>query len=173
MEKAELRVAVAKDVLASMRKYCAAPGTYIDPTHDALIAASKVADKGGKEVAQLLKKKCDVCAIGATFLSLVAIDNKYKFQVGNNLVGESFVYTPLGYQAKDRLRKVFSEEQLCLIESAFETVHFNDFYNLVQDKDLDDKVDRAVAFGEKYDDPDKRLRAIMRNIVKNEGTFIP
>lgn len=111
---------------------------------------------------KLAKKKrpCTVCALGACFLADVR--RRDNFSVNDEISRISIV---------DRLSEIFGEAQLDLIECAYEgdptyvgnretTAPFKEGYC-------------AVQFGEKHRSPDKRLRAIMRNIIANNGEFLP
>lgn len=142
---------------------------------------------------------CEVCAKGALFLAHV--DFKNKLTIGS-LVGNSFddeeVCSPL--------LKYFSQEQLDLIEIAFEGDFVNgecavdyewgtsfakkhglkrryddSLYSPYSGKQffLEDSpiIRRALKFSSKFKDDekyDKRvLLGIMRNIIRNDGVFIP
>jgi hypothetical protein len=60
-----------------------------------------------------------------------------------------------------------------LIESAFETARFSEKdYVLLSKKDLE-LLNSAINFGRGFGDDEERLLAIMKNIVKNKGTFKP
>ena len=68
------------------------------------------------------------------------------------------------------LNSLFSYSQLRLIEIAFERGlgAFKDY-----DYNLEPSTKRAAQFGRKFKTEKSRLRAIMKNIVENKGTFIP
>lgn len=68
-----------------------------------------------------------------------------------------------GTDIKNILSKYFDFDQLRKIERCFETQAQDEIY-------FDDK---ATQFARRYKNPKNRLRAIMLNTVKNEGTFIP
>jgi len=166
-QKQTLRIAVAKDVLKSLPMLNVEQGTYLEgDVPDALLA------KDSKTVAAALKKNCTVCALGACFVSLVAIDNKFKFSFADRKC------TDYGGNVDDngndmfaRLRKLFSPVQLALIESAFECRSMGD--DCALDYDAVNWLELAIMFGKEVEDDTNRLRAIMNNIVANKGLFIP
>lgn len=155
MTKKELRIAVAKDVLKSLRILLVTPGVYVKTVEVRPI--TNFISTNSQKSASNLQKHCKVCALGACFLSLVKIDNKFDFASNVEAVDEySFKrYVEPGALFR-RLEKVFSAPQLYLIEAAFED----------WDPDL-------VVFAPDITAPTDRLRAIMKNIIANDGTFKP
>lgn len=89
--------------------------------------------------------RCTCCALG----SLVVASCSLKDKSIHNM--ESFD------DCKDHLKKYFSTMQLNLIESAFE-----------YDYDCGYDFSKAAQLSDK-----KRLKMIMKNIIKNNGKFIP
>lgn len=164
LSKSEKRVLIAKDVIKAlnMRKLVAQHGTYMrvdDPKLKRTVLGNKqlsdVFDKATKK-----KDSCHVCALGACFVAGV--------QRFNNVVA-----TDIGYSAKteiddlnnddtmrDFLVDYFSMEQLHLIENCFES---SDAMELAPSgEDWKPKLEGT-----------ERMIAIMKNIVKNKGTFKP
>lgn len=160
-EKKELRIAIAKDVLKRLRgkKLIPLQGTYVRP-------ANRVFDLFDDEDSQQsqaqkhldkLTDGCRVCALGAMFCSYVALKNKAK--VFEFLNSDSF------YDVEYRLKQAFSYSQLELIEGAFEGTW-------IQRESQLENADEIMAFVDKYACPRERMRAIMKNIIKNDGTFV-
>lgn len=163
--KAEKRVEIAKDVIAQLKaeKFNAKTGTYVGLDEDI---------DGTKELQTELKKvkQCTVCALGALFLSDVRKNDACKgvdvdLGSGNDVDGFASRYID-EHRMRDRLGKLFSRKQMALIECAFELGM--DPQGLLKD----DEYERAARFGEKFDTSRDRLVGIMRNIIKNEGTFV-
>ena len=104
---------------------------------------------------------CKVCALGSLMLSEIRHTNNLKF---------SEVAGMLDYECEGhRLNKVFSETQQKLMELAFEGGHgYFDAYDCVSEK----VQERIEYFYEKYPDSADRLRAILKNVVKNGGKFV-
>jgi len=94
------------------------------------------------------EKNCKVCAMGACLLSYIRLYDNVK--VDDMLTAYSGISVDSMFIEKT-LRDVFSKEQLGLMEHEFEC---SDVYKSIED-------------------PKKRLRLIMLNIVKNNGTFAP
>lgn len=179
MSKAEKRVAIAEDVIAQIRceTYVPTSGTYVE-----INASSKAADKGfdvysmNTKPADLMMQEgmlsCNVCAKGAMFLSHVRKDvDSCTIDQARRGADERHI--------EHELTDLFSEEQLDMIEAAFEGQA--DFYTDNHGEDTDDDGDvlptdpgmKAERFAERYSDDQKRLIGIMRNIIKNKGTFKP
>lgn len=167
----KLRLAVAADVIASLKylEVYAGNGYILD------IDPSKLHfTKGSKVVAREIQKQgCEVCALGACVLSLVALDNDFDFLKASGESAENFNSLDLDH-FRDRLLEVFSPVQLCLIETAFERDEMGarDVDNLDSD-DLQPWLEAAIKFGNKFGYSSKRLRAIMKNILDNNGVFTP
>ena len=160
------RVAIAKDVLAQIaaRKYRATCGVYVD--------GLKTEDVPGEtqlqEIVAGQRESCEVCGIGSVFMSAV--------RLGDNLtVGEAL--SVAGYDSyvnesvmADKVREYFAPAQLALIETAFERGPVGISEDWHQDSAA---PERAIRFGNRYRSATARLKAIMTNIVENEGTFVP
>lgn len=146
----ETRILIAKDVLKALksRHLRATPMTYL--SSDALGTWNNP-DIFGKQVCELLKQKpCYVCVIGALFVGQVERFNKLKYN--GPLYSDDI---------REELTKAFSMKQLEMIEACFEGWY---------DDNL--KFD-GTPFSNKYPDATKRMEAIMRNIIRNKGTFVP
>ena len=156
----KLCVAIAQDVLAQIRlkRFKATPGTYVEVQFEeedddkyaaAMSASFQQYFKANK------KTKCQVCALGAAFVSLVNIENKCSVE---NMM----------YNLKDlfeRLERHFGQLNMGLMECAFERSSSN---SRSYEYEL---IDMAVKWGSQYDDDTERLQAIMRNVIRNNGDF--
>lgn len=177
LSKAEMRVIVAKDALAQMKaeKYIATNGTYVGSE-----LISRIGIEGGErhpydgggscyinleEPLQplLLKDKgeCRVCAKGALFLSAVRKFNSAK--VGDVADDDDFKIAV----------KIFGLKQYDLIEAAFEGWDSTKERWDGTEYTGNTSVPAATAFGDQYDGNTERLVAILKNIIKNDGTFKP
>lgn len=179
LSEEDKRVAIAKDVIKQIKagKYYASTGTYVNL--DVKLSDDTSLQKHFDEIT------CDVCALGGLFMSNVKFNNQCT-------------YNELGCGKFLDLLKYFSKEQLFLIEIAFEGWEISDMldfetevngyidimqgiyagrYTLEEITDTSDstksKMKAAMLFGENYHDESDRLIAIMQNIVKNKGEFIP
>ena len=177
LTKAEKRVAIAKDVLKQLKteRYVATSGVYLESSND-FHKASDAAD--AKEVLAKVEK-CLVCAIGSMFMSAIG-----KFN--NCTIGDVFAPLGTGYYASERplkregsdkpttlhehLEKYFTAPQLGLIECWFEGQSNYDMF--VKTAFLYGSQ-AAVNFKQKYEDDNDRLSRIMKNIIRNKGTFKP
>lgn len=178
MAKDKQCISVAKDVLKLLSEgfLKARKGTYGEfrriPRKYKVGDRSKIPDQADDLIKTLKKNdaKCEVCGIGACFISLVNLGDNIST---NTMIGKrrSFYNGISDRTMRILLRKVFSSNQLTLIESAFEknTTH-NDTVSGYEI--YDEKVD-AACFGDQYISDAARLKAIMKNIIKNKGTFKP
>ncbi|KKN74685.1 hypothetical protein LCGC14_0388870 [marine sediment metagenome] len=177
--KAQLRVEIAKDVLKQIKAKkitieCGAYFTY---------KTKKGAQYKGRQLQEVLPKlkECKVCALGSLFYSHIIKNNDFKISA-NGLGG-----TDLNGHG-DRLRNSilgFSEAQLELIECAFES---NDYYMMCSERGTysGKVISSAISYRSTHDlsngsvfdkDPKKNdkpaLIHIMKNVIKNKGTFKP
>lgn len=168
--KAQKRVMIAQDVLDQIRakRYVAASGTWVSPTWQKG-AADKLShdDSVQKLFENKTLKKCNVCALGGLFMSCTVLNNKTKVEDLDD-VSESLgdCISNDEYKMSNGLKSFFSYNQLILIERYFEG---NNGWFVNYDND----VDHIEEFNEKYPDDMERLKKIMKNIVENNGTFVP
>lgn len=141
------------------------------------IFSERIVVKPTDQVRDVLPDKCQVCALGAMFVC--AVDRLDKLAI-KDLEGSrtpGFNRVASGFVEKDVMRylgDIFEEKQLRLIEISFEKgegmFHHIDPYVADGDGEL---LERALIFKKNLKDPKKRMLAIMENIVKNDGTFVP
>ena len=160
------RVAIAKDVIADLRakKLLARAGTYVN-----LNTSEDVAVPEDLQEALVCGavKNCTVCALGAMFVCGVKAMNKAETEQA---------YGMDDIDIKQYFEGIFSRDQLCLIETAFEqSIKYIGDYDVEAqyDEDKDNSPHPAVTFGRTYDLDEDRMIAIMKNIIANEGTFKP
>jgi|SRR6185436_1801424 len=152
----DLCVKVARDVLAQLRlkRYFAEPGTYVNLNFDTY--EDNVRQLSFKDFFKENKEAtCNVCALGAAFVSLINIKNKCSV---DEIDDHSTIF--------DRLEEVFGQKNMALMESAFESVRM-----VREDYDDYDMLNAAADWGTKFYDDNQRLRAIMLNVVRNGGDF--
>jgi hypothetical protein len=68
---------------------------------------------------------------------------------------------------------VWGADNADLIESAFETAYKETFTDEYVATKWDRAWLKAKRFGAKYKTPKLRMAAIMRNVIRNKGTFKP
>lgn len=165
LSPAAKRVMLAADVLEQIRI------KRLKPISQQYIVGG-ITYKAGRNVAE---DGCKACAIGAMFVCAV---DKPNFKI--DLV-DGFPYSEVSTDdhmegvewsnMRDALSSYFTVEQLGLIESAFEctmkraSAYFADVLTL-------DQFTKAQKFGRKYKVAN-RMIAIMKNIIRNKGTFKP
>jgi len=141
--KIEMRIAVAKDAIKQIKAkiYIAMEGTYTGNLESRLKFAS--IDIDTQVQPHLLNmNSCRVCARGAAAISCIR-----KFN--NCTVGD---FIEKNWESESI--KIFGTKNLCNMERAFEGW-----------------AKEGELFKESYQDEDKRMIAIFKNVIKNNGTF--
>lgn len=171
MTRAEKRVAIAKDVIKSLKlkKYIAEEGLYVEFDNFSEF-------KPEESVQTILRSKkapvCNVCALGACFLSMVKFENKVTVldleQKGFDSHKENKKSPNSAFRG--RLEKYFSKKQLGIIESVFES-SFSYSNRAGLPEEISNKAASYAYVHDLYGDDDEKLIHIMENIVKNKGTF--
>ena len=174
--KAEKRVMIAKDVLSQIKanRYIAECGTWVDANWNIRNEID-----GTESVQKLFADRtietCNVCALGSLFMSCTNLNNNTCVS-DINYGGEG---TEIGERIQDGdtlsngLNKIFSKKQLQLIEVYFETGDGwfgEEGYTGVH---IGEDSRHVNYFNDAYPDDDERLVEIMKNIVANDGTFVP
>lgn len=191
----EKAVALAYDIIQSIIAgvYAAKTQYYIDTDKVREAAAIKArapefSDATYKQdvkelLDQGLLQNCDVCALGACYLSVVRFENhttvsdlrwasfgamhKWNTGVGD---GRKRLIDALGYKMVD------------MLESAFERQPFYSIHTKERTAEYKASIKKAIAFGKEYKKEAKktteevdtnRLLAIWMNVIKNNGVFKP
>lgn len=169
---AKKRVMLAKDVLAAIksRRFTARSGTY-QPVPERPFGCN--VDQPA--IINLQGEECEVCAKGALFVSKLDRLNGLKlFEVSER-------------DPSEHLLGLFTQLQLDLIETAFEESTTTLYLSQYQDKSQDcfSPEARNLSTEQFYELENKaegycrgkshaeRMRAIMLNVVANNGTFDP
>lgn len=157
MTMMEKRVALAKDVLASIKakKYISSPGTYV----------SLIKNKCGYDdsidhtMENLMDTQvtCEVCAIGSLFVSKFKLTKKTEF---DGMDDDDMIASMSGIFGMKALRK---------LEYFFEGRDVADEFST--DAKLEDDVLSFTSIKANRD-PETRLVSIMQNIIDNNGNFI-
>jgi len=163
MSKARKRVAIARDVISQLQSKRLIPKPSHWVTVHSWLTERPAAGVDLRE--ELIKSSgCTVCAMGAIFVSAVMREPDVKVS-DDIMVGKRSEVANHG-QIRSKLIKYFTDNQLKLIELAFERGRGWNFVDNDRDQD-------AVRFGEQFPDERVRMAAIMSNIVDNNGTFNP
>lgn len=163
--KAQKRVMIAQDVLAQLKakRYVAESGCWVRIHYN----PTTVAETDSVQELFVEKKieSCNVCALGGLFMSCTNFNNNTLLKDLDSV--SEYLGSLVNEEEKlsNKLNKIFSTNQLKLIETYFEA---NDGFFLDYDEE-----DRAEAFYNKHPSDKKRLQLIMENIVENNGTFVP
>jgi len=154
------RVKIAKDVLVQIDLGVIVPtaGIYFD-SWDLRRLGENGDIEENTELQNLLREEiieCRVCGIGSLFVCDILNRNNLKLNKQNSyfniLIGSSHIHK--------RLKGIFTSKQLDLIEKYFENwVGCRDFFRRSNIKDITSSEERMII--------------IMKNIIKNKGTFNP
>jgi hypothetical protein len=168
--RAQKRVLIAKDSLLQIEKgrFFPSRGTYLN-------LFSLMAQEASFQKSFLANSEisCAGCALGALFISTTILANRATVAQTCSEGGL------IGHMLKDssvfsnHFDKYFSRKQLALIEYTFELGlgSFNGF-NLEQMGHDSKTIGRADYFKIERNE-EERLVAILKNIIKNRGTFKP
>lgn len=173
------RVLIAKDVLKQIKdgRFVPAPGDWADLK---FAPAENPWELNGESLRETFLsgkvESCKCCALGGLFTSCTLFKNEVTVKETSTInIG---LEIRAGNKFKNGLDKIFPRKQLILIEHAFEKA--DGFFCEDRLVDMDprslpskESLAKALKFGARYSDDGKRLIAIMRNIVKNSGTFNP
>jgi hypothetical protein len=168
MTDKQKRVAIAKDVLASIkvRKFKIQQGTYCALSFDNKINTDEELNLQELMINNKIQS-CKVCAIGSIFMSRVSLGNDYNINPNAHYEGETnidddeMLYSLVG---------IFSERQLRLMEYIFEGYDITGYFN--GEDEYDQFHDMLKSFSKKYRTPTAKLKAIMENVISNDGEFI-
>jgi len=158
--KAELRIEIAKDVLKHIKagSFRTERGTYF--------AVRLKKPSRGEQLKRVLPQaeKCTVCALGGLFYGHIIRHNGLE-------IDSPETHLHFNDLKIHKELTMFSKMQLDAIESAFERCNMSGKTPTVL-------IERAMNFRSKHKidipDPDsKTLTLIMKNIIKNKGTFKP
>jgi hypothetical protein len=140
------RVEIAKDVLAALDAKRIIPGMcYLEGIEN------------GPLKPQIAQRNCEVCAIGAVLVAVVARDNDFDVDY----------YYDICLPMLARLSDFFSAEELRWMEAAYEATCIRGLYEA---KPVDLNV--WAEFGARSGNRESRMRAIMQLIIDNKGKLV-
>lgn len=154
-------VAVAKDVLENLDGLDIQRGSFVRANRPGVL---KHFDKLKSYIAKLrlAKKECQVCALGAAYLSSFNLP-EFKGQAPDSL----YYDTAATNRVIDCAKEIFGEDTP-EIETAFE---MGNGWGMGQISGA--RYYNAAKFGDQFSSAKDRLRAIMQNVVDNDGYFMP
>ena len=152
--KAETRVRIARDVIAQIKagRFVAMVNRYFRCEVDGYADTDVKTATAGKQ--------CHVCALGSLFASTIDRFNSLELPAIKLRLGTGRDET------EAYLSKYFSPKQLDIIEAAYEGEKFG--YAATWEE-----ARSAIQNFAHYTDNTHRMVAIMRNIIRNGGTFKP
>jgi hypothetical protein len=168
MSKAQQRVVIAQDVIDAIKakEIIAKNRVYVrmkDENGDELPSLEVEDLLANREV-----NECEACALGSVFVCALKRDQSID-------VEDVFVDNEQTAM-REKLAGYFNNDQLMLIEAAFETRYFrNEDLDPEEDDygETDEDTQAAIDFGLRFSSPSTRLVGIMKNIIANKGVFKP
>ena len=166
------RVMIARDVIKQLdsKRLIARGGCWVSYRGKPYTLDDESGEKDFREVL-LSVPQCSACALGSLLVCTVERANKAKM---NDFMQDGS-FDPGFSNIAQYLEPYFSIEQLNMIENAFERRCTHWSWE-VSDEKLEASVrfGTDVTYGVKTDDQDATvLHAIMSNIVRNKGEFVP
>ncbi|RJQ25713.1 hypothetical protein C4577_04945 [Candidatus Parcubacteria bacterium] len=181
----QMAVTLAKDVLLHLDKYRTVgfSGYCSGDIPDDL--NSKLNWNAQRFIAKI-EKNCGVCALGSMFLSYIRKLDDVKVKdltLQYNHHSKPIFRVERKGVLDFKLREIFSEKQLLMIESAFERRSMcsnapDNYDNSDWSKGfgydrVPNYIAEAINFGREFVEAKDRLQAIMQNIIANNGEFVP
>ena len=167
-DKAGKRVLIAKDVIKLLKadKLTAATGVFIGLDDQHSTVHEELEATGLREAFLANEVQCEACGLGALMLSCTLYNNRCT--CGDTILKGASIghWIDRNYPIKNGLNKIFSRDQLKLIEQTFEGGL--GYFNIDNDY-----IENARRFYYNHPRHKDRLLAIMQNIVQNKGEFIP
>lgn len=168
VKKNEMRVAVAKDLLKCIKNGNITPITsYYCSLDETIVKRLEPSTQLQSLVPEI---HCESCAIGSMFLAWVHLNNNITVE---EFTGREGDYGPFSlnddYTMREYLSKTFSGKQLSMIETAYMGGEFGQWGPVTL---TITEREACHRFYKKYADKAKRLEAIMRNVIKNDGQFV-
>ena len=160
MTRAQMRVAIAKDVLKqiSLHRIKIRAGGYwsIGPSGPSSFIYN-IQPVGQEEIKE---KHCTVCAAGAAVTSAIRLFNEEKISTRNSCDDDAVFIAG---------RRWFTKRQLAMIEAAFEDPGARPMVEHITFHE----IDRCEQFAERNKSSIGRAKAIFENIIENRGNFVP
>lgn len=152
LTKTQMRIAVAKDVLKQLklRKIIAKFGVYTVTNSVDRVALGALTQQHTdlQDALKVITKPCEVCAVGSLLMSYARLYDEVPLENSATLV--SYHHGPV--------MRLFGKWQTQAIENTFEGWR--------EPGEGEDDSWWSTA-------PERRLKRIMNNIVKNGGKFVP
>jgi hypothetical protein len=163
-------IVIAKDVIRQLADLKVNQGSYVSGKIPTKYMPKNLGKPVTKQFVKHLTKYCKVCALGACFLSHI---RRFDGVVAESLFSayDNDRYRNLVHVYFDRLQALMHEfctRDLLLIEVAFERDLISSRHTYAAFTTKQDLL-AAIYFGMQYTNKTSRLRAIMTNIIRNNG----
>ena len=165
-------VEIARDVIAQLRltRIVASPGNYLiindrNPESSLYLLDNEPYNGSFKDALKKHKQiTCEVCAIGSVYIGYI---NRF-----NNVTTDQARETDR-LDMLQTLSKIFTEDQLCLMEAAFEGswVYEASWFQALDNNSRYNFNSLIDDYYRKYLTANELLRAIMLNVIRHNGEF--
>ena len=166
---AQQRIAIAEDVIARINS------KNIEPRTGAYINFNMIKEEtSAKDFFNT--QSCEACARGAMFMSFVGVNNDIQLQADTDnisFIDHAYKEDEINYlsdKENETIIELFGEEQIALIETAFEGAPSGKFEDYWYENHITVSAE-LEEFREDYDSTEATLIVIMQNIIDNKGTF--
>jgi hypothetical protein len=167
-EAAANRVAIAKEAISLLDSGKVVPesGVWLDyPPSPDLFSDDDVANKVPLFEVMGKFESCNACGLGSLFVSAV---RNFGGVTCEDIKGCIFLNYLTTFEIVPVLERYFPKDTLALVDLAFEGCSELPLENIAYGK-----VALAGEYRKQYPEAIERLDAILANIVKNDGEFIP
>ena len=173
----KMAVKIAKDAIAQIKaeRYSATCGEYLGMS---LPIIKSDEDPNEIDLQTVLtddnNATCHVCALGSLLASRARLNNSVILPFDNTIYSDEVEVFADKDHCLDGLRPYFTKRNLSLIESAFELTNLEsvDYESEAEAEKYSIELYAATLFGERYYDEGDRLIAILRNVIRNGGSFV-
>jgi hypothetical protein len=170
------RVIIAKDVLSLLRSRKISPvnGSYIETTVDFRYDEEANERDGDVLVIDLIREDwskkqsyCQVCQIGSLFIGALDLFNSLKLQAIDRC-------EPGGKDMISYLSGWWTRQELRIMELAFEGGWQGESHEMYDENGhMLPEINRAHEFHDKHGRGEDCMITILKNIIKNDGKFVP
>lgn len=180
---AQKRVLIARDVIAQINteKIIPKKGTWFEFELKNYRIDMKDYTSGRKQILCDDNTQCVCCGVGSLLASCVLFNNKVSTNSLDRIWNIDFdasldMFDRHSPEIKSGLLDIFSRNQLALIECVFENRtarSYDEYTNRGIPPCPYDEVIKIIRLWKTPADSTERLVAIMKNIIRNRGTFKP
>ena len=167
MPAAKARIMIARDVIKALKTkhFIAQHGSYVVSTELSQLLGNRSPHSQVRDLFLDKAPECNVCALGGLFVAVVERSDNIT---PNDLSISSSVSCVNEDSLRRTLATIFPAEMLAEIEAAFESWSVRSTIRNAYDYSW-----HATGVDLDYSKADIRMAMVMKNIIRNHGTFMP